>query len=186
VEGLSADDEGRVLISSYEVRGGPRIRLLPDGRRVTVVRAKSLANARSPALLPGCNALSLCFPDGGVRVWDLASGRVFRTASVLASPLSLVAASHRTRTLATVPADGGPVLLWDLRPLLLNRVAFEELTREDFRWVERKVRAEATGAQAPWLRYILAGARRKWAFDVGIGTPRRVIEAGEFDVEIGG
>jgi WD40 repeat protein len=190
VTSLTINPDGQTLVS-----GGAdqtiRLWRLPEGRLLETWEAHSGAVTRlvcSPdgALLASASGAGIGH-DHSVRVWSLAERQRIKTLGGHSRYISCLAMSPDGLYLASGSGDG-TVRLWTSELARLSRLPIRQTTLKDLARAENGLKQPGLSEEeaAAW-ELIAALIRRRHRHDVELAEAGpRVIEVGEFDIEIEG
>ncbi|HLJ95231.1 MAG TPA: WD40 repeat domain-containing protein [Gemmataceae bacterium] len=189
----------------YALAIRPDDKLLVSGGGDNAVRLWSLPNGTPAGTLDGqisaCSSLVIS-PDGEllasasggglgldhtVQFWNLEQQRRFRTLTGHARYVSCLAASPDGLTLASGGGDS-TIRLWSPELSRLSRLPISRADLKDLEWLQKALDApESTPPEKDALAFMAALLRWRRRSDILVGEAApRVIELGEFDIEIEG
>jgi WD40 repeat protein len=185
---LAISPRSDVLISGG---GDHRLRFwdLPSGAELADVEAHSSEVTRLVISPNGRMAASVSGyglgHDHSVRLWSVPEGRPLRSLYGHTRNISSLTMSGDGRYIASGSGDG-TVRLWCSELARLSRLPVRQATLEDLEWAQRSARADgmAESERSAWS-LIAELLRLRHRHDVLIDEARpRVVEIGEFDIEI--
>jgi WD40 repeat protein len=185
---LAISPNGRVLASGSADQT-VRLWRLPDGRPLETWEAHSSEVTRFAVSPDGDILASVCGSglghDHSVRLWGLAERRRLQTLDGHTRYVTCVAMSPDGRFLASGSGDT-TIRLWTAEMSRLIGLPVRQATLKDLAWVQSALRKD--GLPEPEKRalaFLAALIRRRRRYDVEVEEAApRVIEVGEFDIEI--
>jgi WD40 repeat protein len=190
VQCLAINPRGTVLASGA---ADQMIRLwqLPEGRPLATWEAHSsdvtrLAMSPSGDVLASASGSGLGH-DHSVRLWSLSARKPIKTLDGHTRYVTCVAMSPDGRYLASGSGDG-TVRLWTSELTRLSHLPVRQATAKDLAWAQGACAKNGLPDQErkAW-EFIAALLRRRHRHDVELGeTAARLMEIGEFDIEIEG
>jgi WD40 repeat protein len=190
VQCLAISRDGRTLASGAADQT-LRLWRLPDGRPLETWEAHSgevtrLAVSPDGRLLASASGGGLGH-DHSVRLWNITERKRLQTLDGHTRYVACVAISPDGRTVASGSGDT-TVRLWVAELSRLSGLPVRQTTLTDLSWVQQALQKEGRSAdERAALAFLAALMRRRRRFDVEVDAAApRVIEVGEFDVEIEG
>jgi WD40 repeat protein len=190
VYALAISPDNKLLVSGS---GDHSLRLwrLPSGRRVRALDGP-ISGGSSIVISPDGQLLASAAGGGWggaptVQLWSLLERRRLRTLTGHTRYVSCLAMTPDGQMLASGAGDS-TIRLWSTELSRLSQLPVARTSLQDLEWVQATLRApEPTEVEKNALKFIAALIRQRRRSDILVGEAApRLIELGEFDIEIEG